>query len=742
MITAFLLAMMTLAVFPLAAQASTGNMYINSTSASVVGQQVSAGGSVSLYFGGVTWSGAQFYLMMSQDGFSQVSTGDSRYSALFDVTNLTSTTISTYTYSGGSWTVGDNWVNGTIQKNLAGGNYWIKAFDGATTSVAVTDTYITITPAFFVSPTSGVPNSAVTLSGFAFKANALVNVSYSYFGNPGSYISIATLVSTNASGIFEYSYNVADLKKALAAGDTLITTTEIYFRATDNATGTNYDAPTYNQGIRGLLQVKRTGATPSEQLPSTGRMFGNLTDFTATGTLPITNVGVNSNIMIAGNNFFPGNLSLKWDNTALLATAAANNTGFFNATVTVPITPIGLHNITMIDANGQIFAIFLTVVPSVTLTPTSGRVGDVISATGYGFPASAGTTIVNATLAWPGLSAYIASSITDATGSFTTSFVVPQSTGGVITITAYNNVTGSFVSTAVASFTVTAGFGVSPSTFANNGTLLVVASGTGFDPTKYYLVNIDNRELAMDPLSTTGDSGIQANATGFLSVGFIGTGFTPGEHVISLYESGTSAPAVWAVFTVLTTNDPTIAAISSLNASLASITGSIATLQTNIGQVQASVSSLGATISGVNSGIATITSNVGSITTQLSNLNAAIVAVQGDIATVSTSIGTITTSLSSLDAKVTSMQGSMATVQTAIGTLQGTVTALNGDIATIKTGVGTLQTSVGTVQSDVTAAKDNTSGMSMLIYVAIAFALIAAIAAVASILLMRKKIAS
>ncbi len=173
MITAFLLAMMTLAIFPLAAQASTGNIYINATSASVVGQQVAAGGNVNLYVGTVTWSGAQFYLMMSTDGFSQVSTGDSRYSALFDVTNVTALSgTSTYTYQGGTWTVGQGWINGTIQKNLAGGNYWIKAFDGATTSVAVTDTYITITPAFFVSPTSNAPNTPITLSGFAFRANA------------------------------------------------------------------------------------------------------------------------------------------------------------------------------------------------------------------------------------------------------------------------------------------------------------------------------------------------------------------------------------------------------------------------------------------------------------------------------------------------------------------------------------------------------------------------------------------
>ncbi len=752
-ITALLLAVMTLALFPLAAQASTGNIYINTTSPgpSAVGQQVAAGGTVDLHFGGVTWSGAQFYLMMSTDGFSQVSTGDSRYSPLFDVTNLTSTATSTYTYMGQSWTVGNGHIIGPIQMNLAGGNYWIKAFDGATTSVAVTDTFITITPNFFVLPNSGAANTPVTLSGFAFKPNALVNISYT---NPVTLeiIPIATLISANASGIFEYIMNVPDLRTAIAAGDNPIVTNTIIFTAIDNATGISY--PTllgFTQGARGLLQVKRTGPAPSEYLPSAGNMFGNGTDFTATGAFPLAGVGVNRNIIIAGNSFFPGNMSVRWDNSAVLGTAAVNATGFFNTTITVPITPIGPHNITMVDANGQVFVIFVTVVPSITLSPASGRQGTTVTVTGYGFPASTATNVVNASLSWPGLTAYIGSAITDATGSFTATFVAPQSVGGPVIITAFNNASGTFDSTATATFTVTAGFAVTPNSFANNGTLIVVASGSGFSPADYYTVNIDNQQLAVDPQLGAQATSLRPNATGFLSVAFVGTGFAPGEHVVSVYDWGAFAdgsvvPTAWATFTVLPTGDPTIDAINKLNTTIAgqltAITGSIATLTTSVGQVQTSVSSLGATISSVNSGIATITSNVGSISTQLSNLNAAIVAVQGEFATVTTSLGTITTSLASLDAKVTSIQGSVATVQTAVGTLQGTVTAINGDVATIKTGVGTLQTSVGNVQTDLTSTKDNTSGMSMLIYVAIAFALIAAIAAVASILLMRKKIAS
>ena len=105
-ITALLLTALTLAMFPLAVNASLGNILINVTTVgpSVVGQEVAAGGQIMLNFSGVTFSGGQFYLMMSRDGYSVASTGDLAYSATFDVANLTATGsyISNYTTGTGS----------------------------------------------------------------------------------------------------------------------------------------------------------------------------------------------------------------------------------------------------------------------------------------------------------------------------------------------------------------------------------------------------------------------------------------------------------------------------------------------------------------------------------------------------------------------------------------------------------------------------------------------------------------
>ncbi len=181
--------------------------------------------------------------------------------------------------------------------------------------------------------------------------------------------------------------------------------------------------------------------------------------------------------------------------------------------------------------------------------------------------------------------------------------------------------------------------------------------------------------------------------------------------------------------------------VASLKASVTSIDGKVVTLQTSMGTVTASVNSLSASISSISSGVATITTKVGTIQTSLDSIDAVLGYVAGDTATITTSLGTVTTSLASINPTLTSIENGIATIKTDVGTLQGTVTSISNNVATIQTGVGTLQANVANLQPDVTAAKDNSAGVSTLVYVAIVLALVAAIAAIASIFLMRQKIA-
>jgi len=776
---------MTLALFPMAANASLGNILINVTTSngpSVVGQPVAAGGTIMLNFSQTTFSGGVFYLLMSRDGFSAQSTGDFAYTPTFNVANLTaaSSYISNYTVAGKTWSIVNNTVTGPIASNIAGGNYYIKAFDGSVTAVAVTDTYITVYGQFAVIPTFGTASQAITLSGSGFPANAAVNLTYSV-GGPR--VNIA-MVTADANGVFSYVSTAPDLRVAVLVGANVITAAgTITFYANDTSTERT---ATYTEYPRGLV---RAGGNTA----ASGSAYGNLTVFAAL-------VGVSSAYNLTGVYFPPGAVGILFDNSIDIAPATgvtANATGHFTTSVTIPITTLGSHNITMTDANGHKFIIFISVGTTLVLTPTSGPVGTVVTATGYGYPAATTSNTYNVTLSWATSYSTITlgSVMTTSGGQFQTTFVAPHDVQGGHLVTATAN--DSIATTANKTFTITTLLIVSPNTLSNAGTV-VSAIGTGFNASKYFIPNIDNQMLGIDAQSNGAyQTDVFANATGDLLITFIDAGFVAGTHVFSLYQAPGQAVTYFALFTVTGTDANTVilnqinqtttstgtvvnstkttvnsiqgtvnannvllvaingtvvtintnvatvqTTLTAIDAKLTSISGSIATLSTSVGSVSTTVSQISASISSISNGVASIQSTVGSFSTQLSNLNAAIVSVNGSVATLSTSVGVVLTTLDDINAVVTSIDNNVATIQTAVGTLQGTVTSIQGDVATIKTGVGTLQADVSTIQPEVTVAKDNTSNMSTLIYVAVAFALIAAIAAVASILLMRKKIAS
>lgn len=773
--------MLSLAAFPLAAFASTGNIYINPPTLtlpinSALNQHYPAGSSVNLYFGGVSFSGGQFILYLSTNGFSDIVTRNNQpdipYSATFDVVNLTDT-VATHVYtlpSGLTWTIGSGWVNGSLPTAIPGGSYFIKAFDGSQTSVAVTDTSLIVDPGVTVNPTQGNAGLAITFSGSAFTIGSLLNLSYNI--GAGAPVYFQNFTTVGSIGNFSVTIPAPDAMQNTLAGANPIVSTAINFGAAFvNGTAVSVVETTvdFTEFARGLVQMRVTGTGGAQQNAPAGQVFGNNTVATLTG------VGVTKVLRFAGNYFYPGALTTKWDNAAIANTSPTiNGTGWFNTTLTVPPASNGLHNITFTDGNNVNFVIFVTVVPSLILNPTSGPVGTVVTATGYGFTASTTGNSVNASIAWPGVTAYRGSAITDAAGSFVVNFTVPNSVGGVNTISALENATGAFVEIATATFTVTSSFTISPSSFANNASLLVTATGTGFKSGSVYMPNIDNQLFGFNALQGIYQTGISPDATGRITITFVGAGFGVGMHVFSLYENGTSSPAAYAGFNVtgdalsstdlLSQINQTVTRINStvtgidvnvtaIRGTLTSIQGNVATIMTSTGTtIPATLSSIQATLTSIQNSIATIgTPNLGSITSSLSAIDAKITSLQGSTATISTTVGTISTSLESIGAKVTSIEtavGGIATIDTDLGTLTGTVTSMSGNIATIQTSLGTiqtdiagLQTDVNAVQADVASSKSASESLSPLIIVAIVLALVAAIAAIASIVMMRRKIA-
>lgn len=322
------------------AHASTGNVLINTTIAPSGLHVIDIGGSVNLYFGGVTWSGGQVGLYLSKDGYSSLSSDDVRYGPSFTVAKIKSSTVDSTTYEG--YVVGRNWINGTIPKTVrvSGGNYFIKAFDGTSTAVSVTDNYITIRAAFEVVPSYGPGRAPIELKGYALPPNDYANLSY----NDGSgWKTIYNLYPADEEGRFTYVMTAPDLAQALPAGLRTESYTAITFRLIVNGTRQTL-VYTFNEYKRGLKQVY--SSISFNAIAPSGLLYGNDTNFVPDGLY----IKVKSTLTITGKWFSPGTVNILWDGAREIGNATADENGVFKTTVTVPLTSEGLHYLLIRDA--------------------------------------------------------------------------------------------------------------------------------------------------------------------------------------------------------------------------------------------------------------------------------------------------------------------------------------------------------------------------------------------------------
>ena len=375
---------------------STGYIRVNSKSASIPNQQVQAGGNVNLYFGDVTWSGSQLYLLMSYNNNPQVSTGDVIYTPIILISDLTDpTTTHTYTSGMGAWIVGNNWINGSIAPNIPVGNYAIKAFDNVATNAAVTDTYITVyslpsDATLQVSPPSGPGGVPVTLTGSGYPPSASVTLAY-YDSTFGSWNFLDTATS-NASGGITFTTEVPDLRRAQGTGDNPQTYAQVSYRSEINSVVYSY--ADYNQYARGL---KRVGNEIADGF------YGNGTNLAST-----VRVEAGDSLTISGKWFHPGVVYVRWDGTAvvgtvtseewsnavIIGTAVANQeTGYFETTITIPEASAGEHYLAIEDSESRVMVKIYMSMGSLQVSPSSGPGGVSVTLTGLGYPPSASVTI-------------------------------------------------------------------------------------------------------------------------------------------------------------------------------------------------------------------------------------------------------------------------------------------------------------------------------------------------------------
>ena len=782
-----LLALMVLSLAPVALPLSVAKATITGRPVvyynNVYGDplEVPAGTSVNIYLGEMSITGAQLWLWLSPYGGAEINRalGDRWYAGPFYVGDVFGAAPKGYSFRPPepfaeegrtyTFTVGKGWINGTIPFLVQGDvYYWIKVSDVSprdyipSTEVGVSTNRITFTPAYVVSPNTVAPNALITVTGYAVPVPEYYNISQKgtlFNGTikvlwPRLLVPSKLISKKDPWGLWNYtvfttSFNAMDLMLRLPDDPGIITV------------GIVQNSTRITVFTRNIDQPPRV-----VQLPSPWPKYDYRYDYTNIVTLE---TGKKYNVTL---NWFSASGSFQiFLNTTPVASGALNATGgVYNFTITIPDFASGKYLFRVIDDLGVEYNFFVSVVmvPYILVKPDKGYVGDSFTVIGKNFLDYVGRYVT----IWFNNSAVspyrvLLANFTVQASQWTMSLVVPRSIGGARPVEV-RDVRG-VTKIASTEFTVLPKLEVVPSVIKNDGSL-VRAVGTGLKYGVAYVPNIDNQFLAAN--INNYPSGIWANGTGDLEIRFVAAGFRPGLHVFSLYLSATTppyAPAAYALFTVTVEGDPIVEFLKSINATvvevkdsmavvlagqerlqvsleainakLVSIEDGVAVIKTDLGTVEASLNDINARLVSISEGVATVKTDLGTIQTSLDNINAKLVSIDGAVAIIETDLGTVKTSLDAINARLVSIEGGVATIKTDLGVIKGTVTSISEGVAVIKTDVGVVKTDLGTVKAAIPGVKAATDALLVPVWVAAAFAIIATILAIVSIVLIQRKIA-
>jgi hypothetical protein len=407
-------------------------------------------GFFAIQFSGVTFSGSQFYLYLSKDGFSDISATDVKYAGIFNVANL-----------GGTYGVLPVQANGTFYAGLVGGvktlegplptqissDYkYVKVFDGSTTAVAVTAQHVNVQPGLTLTPTSGPAGTPVTVSAGGFPSDRLIDLTYSYVYYPWSGSSTTrrgnwTTGVNTGSGSFNSTFPMLDSKQGYNPNSGVQAVSHIDILAKYQASPHSLLASAaFDEKTRVLTGVisRNSGGGVIDRNNLPPGPYGNDTSAAGSNLLQPVDANVLGTLNIAGDDSMVNSTVTFLFGTTLAGSYVTDGTGHFNATIIVPMLPAGTSQLSVInDGVTYVFAVFI--LPTLTLMPSSGTVGTEVTVHAYGFPANTQWFLYWHEHSFGDSTWYqVAHGETGATGAFNVpvSFVVPQSYGGTHAVSA------------------------------------------------------------------------------------------------------------------------------------------------------------------------------------------------------------------------------------------------------------------------------------------------------------------
>jgi len=206
-----------------------------------------------------------------------------------------------------------------------------------------------------------------------------------------------------------------------------------------------------------------------------------------------------------------------------LGTTVASPTGECSHSFTIPVSTTGKHEIKAESIKGNSAETEFEVIPSTTLNPPSGAVGDVLTISGSGFGYKSVVTIYYKTTE-------VAYTKTDKWGSFEGIFNVPAMKPGTYELKAEDE----DGNTDKVEFTI---FKISlDKTKGNVGTPLIV-SGTGFIGGGIVTIKYDDLEVALTA----------ANSAGAFSTAFNVPASIGGQHLVTVSDGTNSQQLVFTM---------------------------------------------------------------------------------------------------------------------------------------------------------------------------------------------------
>ena len=397
--------------------------------------------------------------------------------------------INTHTYGGSSVTLSPV----TPQTSSSGGftaTFSVPASTAGAHTVSVTDASsntanatFTVNPKILtLSETTGHVGDSVTVTGNGFAASQTTTTLKVNFN--GSLIALNSGSTTDATGTLQTASFTVPADPAGSAYTVKITDGT----NTTAAFGTNFTI---------TPQISLSGGSIS----AASGYVGDTVTITGTGFAATSNI----------NTHTYGGSSV----TLSPVTPQTSSSGGFTATFSVPASTAGAHTVSVTDASSNTANATFTVNPKIlTLSETTGHVGDSVTVTGNGFAASQTTTTLKVNFNGSSI-ALNSGSTTDATGTLqTASFTVPADPAGsayTVKITDGTNTTANFGT----NFTITPKILTLSETTGHVGDSVTV-TGNGFaasQTTTTLKVNFNGSLIALNSGSTTDANGTLQTAS-------------------------------------------------------------------------------------------------------------------------------------------------------------------------------------------------------------------------------------